>query len=98
MTVSQTAKRVCNVLGTKGRWTQGVPARDAEGTSVQPTSPKAVCWCIAGATQCVTTYAERVMFYDAFHMVHHQSVSRFNDTHTYSEVIAALEVLVSDEW
>jgi hypothetical protein len=31
-------------------WTQGAAARDADGNQVGVHSPKAVCWCIAGAT------------------------------------------------
>lgn len=27
-------------------WTQGVPARDAQGTQVAYSSPEAVCWCL----------------------------------------------------
>lgn len=30
-------------------WAQGSHARDADGTEVEPWSPRAICWCASGA-------------------------------------------------
>lgn len=32
-------------------WVKGEFAEDADGNGVEPTSPRAVCWCLAGAIQ-----------------------------------------------
>jgi hypothetical protein len=38
-----------NKLAKPESWTHGVFARDAQGLSVEPTHPTAVCWCLEGA-------------------------------------------------
>lgn len=42
-------KTVAELLAVPERWTRNVSARNANGVPVCPTSPDAVCWCVAGA-------------------------------------------------
>ena len=51
MTPLTLARQVRELLAVPERWTQGAPARSAKGRRVPPSSPSAVCWCVAGAIE-----------------------------------------------
>ena len=81
--------------GDASRWTQGSRARDANGSGVPWNSPKAVCWCDAGARLAVGCDDEEcaayvTVFRQAFGGV---SAMRWNDDdiRTFKDVVAALE-------
>lgn len=42
------------LLEDPGHWTSGAYARNLEGSSVDPLSPVAVCWCLEGAIRLKT--------------------------------------------
>lgn len=45
-------------LSDPARWIKGTYARDSEGRSVLPDSPRAVCWCLDGAIRLEVTLAQ----------------------------------------
>lgn len=48
-TLKERLRAVDNVLATKDQWCRGSFAIDASGHSVEWSSPRAVCFCLAGA-------------------------------------------------
>jgi hypothetical protein len=82
------------------RWTQSNYAKNKNRSSVDPTSPKAVCWCALGALQKVVNIlyqnsrSDKNLHSDEYHEIRElladQAGERphvFNDTHTHSEVL-----------
>lgn len=59
--VRQDAKAMLELLSNRDHWTQGVYARDADGHSVDPVDPTAVCWCAVGAVHKVTGSSARAL-------------------------------------
>lgn len=49
MKVSEILDKAADLIEPVGRWAQGDMARDRKGRPVSPLSPKASCFCIAGA-------------------------------------------------
>lgn len=47
--VIETLEAVRELLAVPERWTQMAMARDAKGVPINPHSPSATCWCLAGA-------------------------------------------------
>jgi hypothetical protein len=46
-----TVQRTLNLLSDPSRWTKHVSALDEGGSSVNPRSEKAACWCLSGALE-----------------------------------------------
>lgn len=80
------------LISDPARWTQRSAAKDVSGNDVLANSPKAVCWCSAGALLKASrrssigfvpmgTLSQEMEF----------SVSYFNDSHTHAEVLAAFD-------
>lgn len=82
---------VLELLEKPEAWTQGAPARNSEGWSVNTDSEKATCWCLLGAIW-------RVYPADAFDMelklraIVGKSIAVFNDEkcRTHAEVLEAV--------
>jgi hypothetical protein len=51
MTALEALKRIRKLLADPKSWKQGTYAKDAKGNTVQPTDPKATCWCLVGAAR-----------------------------------------------
>jgi hypothetical protein len=83
VTIKQTIRKLqrgLKRLETKG-WTQGWFARDKYGVRVEPTSPKAVCFCVLGAVD--EDPAARNALQDTLNRspkTRHLYVANFNDT------------------
>lgn len=93
LTAADVLERAADKLTPDGAWTQGDWAKNAEGESVEPTSPDATCWCVRGALAAASgdeygiygpasEYVERLV----------QLPVHWNDTpgRTQSEVVAKL--------
>lgn len=79
------------LIDTPEKWTQGEFARSEKGLSVQPTSPRATCFCSVGAIRKIGSRGCGGVHisYDLLSGVMGGSVINFNDTHTHAEVMAA---------
>lgn len=47
--VTRVLRAAADLIESEGAWTTGAWARDADGVSVFPDEPSAVCWCAEGA-------------------------------------------------
>ena len=85
------------VIADPRRWTQGWYAKNAEGKSVGPCKPDAVCWCSVGAIDKVaheeSTYAARFAATRYLARVSaecgYSDVSDFNDNSSHEAVMKA---------
>jgi hypothetical protein len=85
--------KVIALIENPKAWTQGVPARDVEGTSVPPNNQQACKWCMLGAlTKVTATYDswQEAMGKIRDAMQGDVCIATFNDTHTHAEVLALL--------
>jgi hypothetical protein len=79
------------------RWTTGSLARDAAGEPRKPGDEGVTCFCVMGALAFVTgaTWGSEPDNYTAalagIYEVVDGSIARFNDTHTYEEVLALFD-------
>jgi hypothetical protein len=79
------------------RWTKGSLARTADGELCYPEDAGATCFCAMGAMAFVTGTSWRggadgyVEARDVVERVVDGSIARFNDTHTYEEVLALFD-------
>lgn len=64
-------------LSDPARWIKGTYARDSEGRSVLPDSPRAVCWCLDGAIRLEVTLAQGGD-YRLYSELFHQAVGPIN--------------------
>ncbi len=97
VTVQHTVKELLNLFGPNGEhWTQGAFARNENGRIVGPDTPNACKWCLSGGimhltqknnvayySESLSTKFEKLTGYD--------SLSNFNDNHTWPEVKNLLE-------
>ena len=92
--------RPSELLAQPGAWTQGWPARKANGRLCMARNPEAVQWCIVGALR-KTNSAQFILgaFWSmpptlrtALHARGYHSLSRYNDApgRTQDEVVALL--------
>jgi hypothetical protein len=88
-----TIDRIDTLLSTPDRWTQDAGARNAAGAVCDPLSPDAVCWCLIGASWCVTwdNDKHRVvmgLFHKALNAlgVQHETVGEYNDRGTFDKI------------
>lgn len=89
-----------SLIDTPQKWTQGEYAKSEKGRRVQPTSPRATCFCSVGAVLRATGSKDEFFWMidneqreeaidilsEAMNVEH---VPLFNDTHTHAEVMAA---------
>jgi hypothetical protein len=87
------------LLSEETKWTTGAFARSKDGSLVGPCSPKAVCWCLAGAAKkCYGSEAHADILQKIYEAAVNRSagarsIASWNDTHTYAEVKALVERL-----
>ena len=85
---------VRELLTDASKWTQKVPARDAEGMVVSVFDPTATCWCLAGALHYCYSYEERVVLYAAiYEELNIRSIVDWNDSHSFNDVKSLVEKL-----
>ena len=77
------------------RWTQHTYAKTKNGLEVSSRDRRAVCWCSAGAYNKVTedmdySSPKALLAWDAL-VSATGIVTKFNDTHTHAEVLAAFD-------
>ena len=100
MTPKQILQAARDLITPPERWTTGWYARDKDGAETDSKSPDAVCWCTLGAVnkfspdihqELEENEALRVL------MVAMKTPwpSRFNDTHTHAEVLAAFDAAIA---
>lgn len=90
--------RLSELLNSADKWTHTFLARDADGLSVLPQDPKAVCWCLLGAVikckiQKFSTFTNVVRKHTKF-----DSVAMFNDQTTSFEKVQEIIVLFEKEF
>lgn len=90
-----------NLIGTKDKWTQDTWAKDAAGNKCRENSPDAVCYCLVGAIRRCTDGPD---YEDAYIAIRkclgacsNSCLVEFNDTHTYEQVIAAVDAAIAVE-
>lgn len=99
MNVLETLKAVRRRLEKPEAWTKGSNARDEDGLSRDPSSPKAVCWCLNGAiwrestVRGFTLLADRDRVRDALGFRMYTDVAEWNDEEyrTHAEVLARID-------
>lgn len=96
------------LLAERAYWTSGDFAKDEAGTSVRPTSSKAVCWCLLGASQKVAVDFERGCDTDQYlasllgevpdenGVIPCDEVSDFNGRSTHAQVLALLDQAIKE--
>lgn len=89
MTVHETLKAMRELISDEKRWTQHFTARDDKGRKTASDSPEAVCWCLIGAANKITSYNWR--YHDLVMALGVEDVGDFNDTHTHAEILARLD-------
>lgn len=92
-TVAAVLERAADLIELEGRWTRKEMARDRNGRYAEPRSPKAVCWCMAGAAHHVAgDTMSAIIAVNQMRRVTLGSVSLWNDTpgRTQAEVVTAL--------
>ena len=103
MTTVEILKAARAKIADEKHWTKGAEARDVAGKSVSPQSRKAVCWCSLGALSAsampysFAAYSFAALgFVQAIMNSQSKGVSRFNDSHTHAEVLAAWDAAIAD--
>lgn len=91
------------LISDEKAWTTGRNARDSEGKAVPYSSPRAACWCSAGALLKASPPEDDGLFIAAHRLLEwaiwrphlqwkggtgHISVVGYNDTHAHAEVLA----------
>ena len=93
------------LLQDESKWTQQAHARNRNGTSVRPTSPYAVCWCVLGAVAKVSNRygiidPQLIKYLDAFmewkYPGRFTNFGDFNDYHTYGVVLGLVKEAVDN--
>lgn len=94
MTPAEIFAAMIALLGEPSRWTQGAPARLANGVNCTSVHPEAVCWCVLGA---LTKCASQGGYLGGYRVARELLVegtlgapAEYNDTHSHTEVIAML--------
>lgn len=88
--------KIREVLADRSRWTQDVMARDSEGHEVRFGDKRATCFCLlALADMCYPNDGsiKQMMYAELAKRGSENSISKFNDTHTYEEVLEFVTVL-----
>jgi len=96
--VATVAKKLIDFYGgDETKWTQGAFARTRTGVVINPSNPEAACWCLRGAVASLfASSSEGWKNQDALDAVLGDvEAINFNDTHTFSEVIAKLEEIAA---
>lgn len=86
---------VKEILKTEDWWTQKAFARNRNGDNVDSSDPEAVCFCFVGAMAragAPSTGATGIVF----HEVTGKGALEFNDTHTYAELMAAIDKTLAE--
>jgi hypothetical protein len=55
VTVADILNKAADLIEPEGAWTQGAWQRGRSGREVKPDSPRAVCWCVGGAIEHVSS-------------------------------------------
>jgi hypothetical protein len=92
MLASEILDGAAALIEPEGRWTQGKYAADRDGHTVDPRSPKAVCWCARGARARAAGEFENRTHDFLRRVVGDRQTIRWNDDpdRTQAEVVAAL--------
>jgi hypothetical protein len=89
--------KIKELLSDKSRWCQGTYAKNQSDISVMPTSEAACKWCLSGATLKITNGEYQSEIWDKINVYiankYEMSVPKFNDTHTYEEVMEVVNEL-----
>jgi hypothetical protein len=93
------------ILNSRDKWTVGQLARDMCGIGVSPHSDKAVCFCLDGALSLangrvvnrkkIPTLLAIVRSKFATFSKSSVTIARFNDTHTYEDVIEIIDEAIA---
>ena len=95
-----------DLIAEPERWTQGSPARDAQGNRTGWGAPAAVCWCAVGAVEKAAESAtalsgRRSVLVEAAmselrHAIGRHAIFLFNDSHSHAEVLAAFDKAIAE--
>jgi hypothetical protein len=102
---SKVARKVARAIlklyqGDKTRWTQGLYAKDKEGHDVSPLSRKAVCWCLLGALEKVSSDTDTMYdLQNAFQEVRSTNVLNYNDTpkRRFTDIVKTLTLIADSK-
>lgn len=86
------------LISDPDKWTQGVFARNKEGSRISSTSPEATCWCASGAVNSIGFGSFNIRCGTLDAMEKHgfgDSIEKFNDTHTHTEVLAEFDNVIA---
>ena len=108
MTPSKILVKARDLLDKPSRWNQGGYARSAKHRPVEYASPKAICWCAAGAVYFVSSSEEdnqigllsprnvAMRYLGAVVPTETDSIASFNDrsTTTYDDIICLFDTAI----
>ncbi len=85
------ASKLLKFYSSESKWTQLAFARDINKNPVGVFNSSATCWCLAGALEKLMQYDEiSTNEYLDFKLTFKQSLEKFNDSHTFEELIKEL--------
>ncbi|MDA1029696.1 MAG: hypothetical protein O3B41_11690 [Bacteroidetes bacterium] len=97
MTTVEVVRKVRDLFGDIGRWTQDVAARDVFGNARNAKSAYAVCWCLFGGFCKVGGGGDEYLEFSAWSSRRNKmGAIVLNDRLGYKAVIAALDDFIKD--
>lgn len=81
------------LISEESRWTKGEAARSKDGSSVDPNSPLAVCWCAVGAIEKIAGLNTLAFWHaqDSLRMKSRINIAEYNDKHSHKRVLALFD-------
>jgi hypothetical protein len=89
MTILETLESARKLISDPIKWTRGSLARDVSGSSVQPDSAEAVCWCLNGSILHFDP------MFDSWHMLSVGTKSLCHWVFNHAEVLAAFDAAIA---